>query len=198
VRQAQSGFRFSDRFYAWPDGLQAGLTDPVCILVDEGKTVEDAASLAGFMPFSSIRAFRRDVKDEILHESASQKELEEAIDRRRNGRSQPQELIAIMKFTICVPADAIDREGGFVENLNSPSIHNFQVCRGGNGWPTPYEVGIYLDAEDRQGCIIDWKIPCKPIRFDCEYGSFLVYLDTANKEEIEAAETITVNFFSDT
>lgn len=51
---------------AWPKGLQSGLTQPVCVLIDEGEDVEDAASLAGYRCFSTIKAFRMYVKDEIL------------------------------------------------------------------------------------------------------------------------------------
>lgn len=53
---------------AWPDGLQSGLTQPVCVLIDEGDDVEDAASLAGYRCFSSPKAFYRYVKEEILSE----------------------------------------------------------------------------------------------------------------------------------
>jgi len=52
---------------AWPDGLQPGLTQPVCVLIDEGDDVEDAASLGGFRCFSSPWAFRKYVREEILH-----------------------------------------------------------------------------------------------------------------------------------
>ena len=52
---------------AWPDGVQPGLTQPVCVLIDEDDDVEDAASLAGYRCFSSPHAFRRYVKEEILH-----------------------------------------------------------------------------------------------------------------------------------
>ena len=51
---------------AWPNGLQSGLTQPVCVLIDEGEDVEDAASLAGYRCFSTMKAFRMYVKDEIL------------------------------------------------------------------------------------------------------------------------------------
>jgi hypothetical protein len=54
---------------AWPDGVQPGLTQPVCVLIDEDDEVEDAASLAGYRCFSSPHAFRKYVRDEILHEA---------------------------------------------------------------------------------------------------------------------------------
>jgi len=53
---------------AWPDGVQPGLTQPVCVLIDEGDAVEDAASLAGFRSFSSPSAFRKYVTDEVLYQ----------------------------------------------------------------------------------------------------------------------------------
>ena len=57
---------------AWPDGVQPGLTQPVCVLIDEDDEVEDAASLAGYRCFSSPHAFRRYVKDEILHDPTAE------------------------------------------------------------------------------------------------------------------------------
>ena len=63
---------------AWPNGLQAGLTQPVCVLIDEGDDVEDAASLAGYRCFSTIRAFHTYVKDEILA-GQDEEELTEVV-----------------------------------------------------------------------------------------------------------------------
>jgi len=54
---------------AWPEGVQPGLTQPVCVLIDEGDDVEDAASLAGYRCFSSPNAFRKYVRDEIFRDS---------------------------------------------------------------------------------------------------------------------------------
>ncbi|HUT10778.1 MAG TPA: hypothetical protein VMY42_09795, partial [Thermoguttaceae bacterium] len=54
---------------AWPDGLQEGLSQPVAVLIGEGEEVEEAASQAGFRFFSSVRSFRRYVKEEILAEA---------------------------------------------------------------------------------------------------------------------------------
>jgi hypothetical protein len=81
--------------------------------------------------------------------------------------------------------------------IDVPGIYNFQVCCGGGGWPTPYEVGIYLDADNRQCCIIDWPRPCKPIKFRCEYGEFVVHLDTATEDEILSATEVKAEFFRD-
>lgn len=78
-----------------------------------------------------------------------------------------------------------------------PGIYNFQVCCGGGGWPTPYDVGIYLDADNRQCCIIEWPRPCLPVPFTCDYGDFLVHLDTAAKDEILAAKEVAAEFFRD-
>ena len=63
---------------AWPNGLQSGLTQPVCVLIDEGEDVEDAASLAGYRCFSTIRAFHTYVKDEILA-GQDEEELTEVV-----------------------------------------------------------------------------------------------------------------------
>jgi hypothetical protein len=57
---------------AWPDGLQPGLTQPVCVLIDEGGDVEDAASLAGYRCFASPNAFRKYVREEILHDGSTE------------------------------------------------------------------------------------------------------------------------------
>ena len=62
---------------AWPDGVQAGLTQAVAVLIDEGDDVEDAASLAGFRCFSSVSAFRKYVRHEVLYQhSETENELE--------------------------------------------------------------------------------------------------------------------------
>jgi hypothetical protein len=82
-------------------------------------------------------------------------------------------------------------------DLSAPGIYNCQVCTGGRGWPAPYRVGIYLDADYRQCCIIDWPHPCKPIKFKCEYGSFVAFLDTATADEILSAKEVAADFFRD-
>jgi hypothetical protein len=56
---------------AWPDGLQVGLSQPVAVLLDEGEDVEEMASQAGYRFFTSPRAFRKYVKEEILGQTES-------------------------------------------------------------------------------------------------------------------------------
>lgn len=66
---------------AWPEGVQPGLTQPIAVLIGEGDEVEDAASLAGYRCFSSPRAFRSYVKEEVLyHESEPENELAAVAD----------------------------------------------------------------------------------------------------------------------
>jgi hypothetical protein len=62
---------------AWPNGLQEGLSDPVALLLEEGPEIEQVANNVGFRFFTSVNAFRKYVKTEIL---ASIEELEPAID----------------------------------------------------------------------------------------------------------------------
>ena len=102
----------------------------------------------------------------------------------------------IMKITtITVDSAILWQDRSVTLDKNPPRIFNFQVICGSGTWPTPYEVGIYIDAENRQSCIIDWPLPCKPVWFSCDYGDFLVYLDTATEEEIVAAKKVTADFF---
>jgi hypothetical protein len=82
-------------------------------------------------------------------------------------------------------------------DVNVSGIYNIQVCLGGNGWPTPCEVGIYLDADYRQCAIIDWPRPCKPIAFKTDYGDFVFHLDTASDDEIRSANEVNAEFFRD-
>lgn len=102
-----------------------------------------------------------------------------------------------MKHEIKVDAATLWEKNNVKVAVNIPGLYNIQVCCGGGGWPTPYEVGIYLDANSRQCCIIDWPRPCLPVRFNCEYGEFLVYLDTATDDEILAAKEVAAEFFRD-
>ena len=81
--------------------------------------------------------------------------------------------------------------------VSVPGIYNIQVCLGGGGWPTPCEVGIYLDAENRQCCIIDWPRPCQPITFKTDYGDFVFHLETATDDEIRSANEVNAEFFRD-
>ena len=76
--QPETGKQLAFLDLAWPNGLQTGLTDPVCVLIDEGEEVEDAASLAGYRCFSTFKAFRMYVKDEILT-SQDEEEIAEVV-----------------------------------------------------------------------------------------------------------------------
>jgi hypothetical protein len=51
---------------AWPDGLQVQLSRPVTLLLDEPKSVHEAATQAGFVVFSSIEKFKAYVTHEVL------------------------------------------------------------------------------------------------------------------------------------
>ena len=51
---------------AWPDGLQEGYSQPVALLLDEGKETEEAANRAGFRYFTDVDSFKRYVQREIL------------------------------------------------------------------------------------------------------------------------------------
>jgi hypothetical protein len=102
-----------------------------------------------------------------------------------------------MLTVIKIDSAILGEERNIPVEVNVPGIYNFQVCRGGGGWPASCEVGIYLDADNRRCCIIDWPRPCKPIKFQCEYEDFLVHLDTATEEEILSATEVKAEFFRD-
>ncbi|MBL7152652.1 MAG: DUF262 domain-containing protein [Phycisphaerae bacterium] len=51
---------------AWPNGLQEGLSQPVALLVDEGKDTEEAANSQGYRYFTSVEDLKRYVSSEIL------------------------------------------------------------------------------------------------------------------------------------
>ncbi len=51
---------------AWPDGLQAGLSVPVALLIDEPEETEAAANRAGYRFFTDFDSFRSYVEREIL------------------------------------------------------------------------------------------------------------------------------------
>jgi hypothetical protein len=51
---------------AWPEGLQAGLSDPVALLIDEGADTEEVANRAGFRFFTDAEDFRAYVRRQIL------------------------------------------------------------------------------------------------------------------------------------
>ncbi len=82
-------------------------------------------------------------------------------------------------------------------DVSVPGIYNIQVCLGSGSWPSPCEIGIYLDAENRWCCIVDWPRPCHPIAFKTEYGDFVFHLDSATDDEIEAAVEVEAEFFRD-
>ena len=51
---------------AWPDGLQAELSAPVAVLIDENAEIEQIVNNAGFRFFTNIGEFQRYVALEIL------------------------------------------------------------------------------------------------------------------------------------
>ncbi len=51
---------------AWPNGLQAELSEPVAVLLNEGPEVLALASQAGFRCFTSTEPFQRYVEKEVL------------------------------------------------------------------------------------------------------------------------------------
>lgn len=51
---------------AWPSGIQAELSQPVALLIDEGNDVIRVASQAGFRCFTVIADFKRYVQKEVL------------------------------------------------------------------------------------------------------------------------------------
>ena len=56
---------------AWPNGIQADLSQPVAVLLNEGKEVIAIASAASFRCFTSVSDFKQYVKREILGVSAA-------------------------------------------------------------------------------------------------------------------------------
>jgi len=51
---------------AWPNGLQEGLSQPVSLLIDEGRETEEAANKAGYLFFTDVDSFKNYVMTEIL------------------------------------------------------------------------------------------------------------------------------------
>ena len=51
---------------AWPDGLQEGFSQPVTLLLNEGRETEEAANRAGFHYFTDVGEFKEYVDREIL------------------------------------------------------------------------------------------------------------------------------------
>jgi hypothetical protein len=56
---------------AWPEGLQAGLSAPVAVLLNENADILALASGVGFRCFTSSADFRAYVETEILHLEAA-------------------------------------------------------------------------------------------------------------------------------
>lgn len=65
IQDKESGEPTAILDLAWPDGLQEGLSQPVTVLLDEGKDTLAAANSAGYRYFQSSEEFRRYVADEI-------------------------------------------------------------------------------------------------------------------------------------
>jgi hypothetical protein len=53
---------------AWPEGLQPGLSQPVAILLNEPREVEEAANRAGYRFFTTVDEFKEHVEKVILAE----------------------------------------------------------------------------------------------------------------------------------
>ena len=51
---------------AWPDGLQPGLSQPVALLIDEGKEIREILNQRGYLFFTSVDDLKKYVKNEIL------------------------------------------------------------------------------------------------------------------------------------
>ena len=51
---------------AWPDGLQAGLSQPVALLIEEGDDTEAVANRLGYRFFTALPDFKRYVEREIM------------------------------------------------------------------------------------------------------------------------------------
>ena len=51
---------------AWPEGLQAGLSAPVAVLLNEPPEVLSIASASGYQCFTTVEAFQAYVEAEIL------------------------------------------------------------------------------------------------------------------------------------
>ncbi len=51
---------------AWPDGVQAGLTHPVALLINEDSEIHDIIQQRGFRYFTNPADFKRYVEREIL------------------------------------------------------------------------------------------------------------------------------------
>ena len=56
---------------AWPNGVQAELSQPVVVLLNEGTETIAIASQAGFRCFTTVKEFQRYVQTEVLSEETS-------------------------------------------------------------------------------------------------------------------------------
>ena len=51
---------------AWPDGLQEGLSQPVALLIDEGRDTQEATNSQGYRFFTDVDRFREYVSSEVI------------------------------------------------------------------------------------------------------------------------------------
>lgn len=58
---------------AWPQGLQEELSEPVALLIDEGREVLTIADERVFKCFTNVGAFKRYVRRQILEQKVSSK-----------------------------------------------------------------------------------------------------------------------------
>jgi hypothetical protein len=94
-----------------------------------------------------------------------------------------------------VDADLLQHSKVVEFRLNAGVLYKCQVILGSGQWPTPFEVGIYLDAEDDMCAIIEWQRPCTPKILKTQFGTWLIHLNTASEEEILAADIVEVDSF---
>lgn len=51
---------------AWPNGLQEGYSQPVALLIDEGRDTEEIVNCAGYRYFTDVDAFKTYVQQDVL------------------------------------------------------------------------------------------------------------------------------------
>ncbi|MXY57456.1 MAG: hypothetical protein F4Y41_13860 [Gammaproteobacteria bacterium] len=61
-----TGEEFGVLDLAWPDGMQAGLSVPVALLLNEPEETEAAANRAGYRYFTDVDSFKSYVDREVL------------------------------------------------------------------------------------------------------------------------------------
>jgi hypothetical protein len=66
IADPESGVQQGVFDLAWPSGMQEGLSQPVCVLIDEGPEVIALANRKGFRYFTVVSDFKRYVEEEIL------------------------------------------------------------------------------------------------------------------------------------